>query len=221
MHHSFIDKYSDRSSAVHNLSAIPKILVSLVVLVCILATPIHAAYLLIIYAILIAAIWFLSGVPILHLLKRLSITIPFIALIALGALFANGMVSPVHRYLLIVAKAVMAIAVLTILTSTTQFPKLMEGFSRLGTPKIISSIMAFLYRYIFILIDEAERLNMGRKSRQLSSSKKLAWKGRAWMMGTLFVRSLERSERVYRAMLSRGFAGEIKVMHRPKREKNR
>jgi cobalt/nickel transport system permease protein len=219
MHHSFIDKYSDRSSAMHDLGAIPKILISLVILVCILATPIHAAYLLIIYAVFIAGVWFLSGVPTVHILKRLSITIPFIALIALGALFANGMASPIQRYLLIVAKAVMAIAVLTILTSTTRFPQLMGGFSRLGTPKVISSIMAFLYRYIFILIDEAERLNMGRKSRQLSTSKRLAWKGRAWMTGTLFVRSLERSERVYRAMLSRGFAGELKVMDRLKREK--
>jgi len=213
MHHNFIDRYSDRSSAIHGLDAVTKIVASIIVLICILSTPYEAYYLLLIYTALLAAFWALSGVPPVHLLKRLGLAIPFIALIALGTLFTEGSASTLGNYFMIVYKAALAIAVVTILTSTTRFPYLLKGFGRLGMPRVISAILAFLYRYIFILIDEAERLNMGRKSRNFSSSLKLAWKGRAWMTGTLFIRSMDRSERIYRAMLSRGFTGQIKTMN--------
>lgn len=210
MHHSFIDRYSDGASPIHRLGASLKIFLIIVSLICIIITPYRWFALLAIYAFLIGLAWMISRVPPAHLFKRLRLIVPFIAIIALGAFFAEGPVPPLGRYLLIVCKSILAIAVLTMLTSTTRFPDLLKGFSRLGMPRILVAILAFLYRYIFILIDEAERLNIGRLSRHLSSSRRLAWKGRAWMMGTLFVRSIDKSERVYQAMLARGFTGEIK-----------
>lgn len=107
--------------------------------------------------------------------------------------------------------------ILTLLTSTTPFPQLLHGFGCLGMPRIMRSLLAFLYRYIYIIFDEAERLSMGRRSRQFAPSRVLAWKSRAWMIGTLFLRSLDRSERVYRAMLARGFTGDMKTLAEPRR----
>ena len=212
MHHSFIDKYSDRSSIIHRVDAQLKIIIAFAALIIIIGTPQNYAMALVGYAIVIGICWLISRVPLTHLVKRLGIALPFVTLIAVGTAFGGNLSSPLDRFVVIVAKAALAITVLTILTSTTRFPQMLKGCSRLGMPRVISSIMAFLYRYIFILIDEAERLNMGRRSRRFSRSRRLAWKGRAWMTGALFVRSLERSERVYQAMLARGFSGQIHTL---------
>jgi cobalt/nickel transport system permease protein len=212
MHHSFIDKYSDIASPVHRIDPRLKIGVAVIALLCILSTPPPAALALAGFAACILATWIAARLPLIHLLKRLGLAVPFVVLIAIGSAFAGGGEAPWHRFLFIVAKAMLAIAVLTMLTSTTRFPSLLTAFEQFRMPRIISSILAFIYRYIFILIDEAERLGIGRRSRQLSRNIRLAWKARAHSIGTLFLRSLERSERVYGAMQARGYDGTMRSM---------
>ncbi len=215
MHHSFIDRYSDRPSPIHAVDPRIKLVAATIMLVCIVTMPVPRAYLLVPYALIIALLWVAATVPPAHLFKRLAVLIPFIALMALGSLFIGDWLSAFTRFGIILAKATLAVATLTLLTATTPFPDLLKAFSKLGMPRIMTSILAFLYRYIFIIIDEAERLSVGRRSRQLAKRRVLAWQSRAWMIGTLLLRSLDRSERIYRAMLSRGFAGEIRTMHAP------
>lgn len=212
MHHSFIDKYSDRDSILHRFDPRLKVLCAITAIICILSTPTALASYLLFYAALILTIWLLSRLPFTHLLTRLGITLPFIALIALGTIFSNGETLPIHRYLIIIAKSALAITILTLLASTTRFPNLLKALEWYRMPKIILSLLAFLYRYIFILIDEFERISIGRKSRQFTKNLKTAWQSRAWTIGTLFLRSFERSERIYAAMLARGFSGEIRTL---------
>jgi cobalt/nickel transport system permease protein len=62
-----------------------------------------------------------------------------------------------------------------------------------------------MYRYLFVLIDEAERLNRARSSRTFSASRLRRWHTLASLIGQLFVRSTERAERIYAAMSARGW----------------
>lgn len=215
MHHSFIDKYSGGTSVVHRADARLKISIALIALICIISTPPVHDIALIGYAFLFGLCWIASGLPLLHLLQRIGLALPFIAVIALGTLVVDHAVPAASRYLFIIAKATLAIAVLTLLTSSTRFHNLLRGFAWFGIPRIMTSLLAFLYRYVFILIDEAERLSRGRRSRQLARRRLLAWRSRAWQIGTLFLRSMERSERVYNAMLARGFTGHIRSIESP------
>jgi len=210
MHHSFIDKYSDGTSAIHRFDVRLKIVLSIATLICILSTPQAYMVLLAGYAALILLGWWAAHLPWKHLAQRIGIALPFVALIALGTLIAADRDTRVLYFFFIVAKAALAIGVLSLLTSTTRFPQLLDGFAWFGAPRILTAVLAFLYRYLFILLDEGERLSIGRRSRQLARRRALAWKSRAWMVGTLFLRSLERSERVYHAMLARGFSGSIR-----------
>lgn len=212
MHHSYVDKYGGGMSAIHRTDARLKIIVAFTALICIISTPPSQAAALIGYALLFGLCWIVSGLPPAHLLQRMGLALPFIALIAIGAIVVDSAVPAISHYLFIVAKAALAIAVLTLLTSSTRFHNLLRGFAWFGMPRIMTSILAFLYRYAFILVDEAGRLAMGRKSRQLAHRRTLAWKSRAWQVGTLFLRSMERSDRVYNAMLARGFSGRIRSM---------
>jgi cobalt/nickel transport system permease protein len=75
-----------------------------------------------------------------------------------------------------------------------------------------------MYRYIFIIADEALRLHRAREARSASpkgaTHGSITWETRVLggMIGSLFLRSYERSERIHAAMLSRGFDGAIRTM---------
>jgi len=97
-----------------------------------------------------------------------------------------------------------------LLSSTTRFDELLKGMQSLKCPKLIIMILSFMYRYTFILLDEILRMKRAKESRQIQ--KATNWfeiKTIAQMIGSLFVRSYERGERVYYAMCSRGFKGDV------------
>lgn len=212
MHHTFIDNYSSGTSVLHRADPRLKIAVAVVVIVCIVTVPPSDATLLIAYAVALSLLWLYIRLPFMHLAKRLSIALPLVAIIAAGTLFAGTDHAPWQLLCVLLAKAALAIAVTSLIVSTTAFPKLIRGLEWYGMPCIVTAVLAFLYRYFFVLIDEFERLSIGRRSRQFTGKRMLTWKSGAWMIGTLFVRSMERSERIYRAMLSRGFDGRMHAL---------
>jgi len=65
--------------------------------------------------------------------------------------------------------------------------------------------VALLYRYLFVLLDEMERMNRARHSRTFTQHRWRTWKNLASVIGQLFVRSTERAERIYAAMCARGW----------------
>jgi len=78
---------------------------------------------------------------------------------------------------------------------------------KLGSPKILTMLTSFMYRYSFILIDEMHRMKRARDSRCFGGKWFWQLKVIGQMIGTLFLRSFYRGERVYMAMLSRGYRG--------------
>src|SRR5208337_2865218 len=94
-----------------------------------------------------------------------------------------------------------------LLSSTTTLPQLIKGMEKLGSPKIFTMLASFMYRYSFILIDEVYRMKRARDSRSFGG--RWLWQTEVigHMIGTLFLRSYHRGERVYLAMLSRGYQG--------------
>lgn len=127
----------------------------------------------------------------------------------------------VMRFLSILIRAWLSIQMAIMLVSTTQFPSLIHAFEHLHVPRILTSIIAFLYRYIFVLADEASRLMRARESRSAGLPGKKQGGNLIWrikivgsMAGQLFLRSYERSDRIYNAMLSRGYEGHIRTLKR-------
>jgi cobalt/nickel transport system permease protein len=122
----------------------------------------------------------------------------------------------VERCINITIKAWLSITAAILLTGTTPFLKLITGFRQLRIPLILISIIELMWRYLFVLVDEVNRLIRARSSRSSTINGKhhpggsIFWRGRVTgnMAGSLFLRSIERSERIYAAMLSRGYNGE-------------
>jgi cobalt/nickel transport system permease protein len=101
-----------------------------------------------------------------------------------------------------------------LMVATTSFPDLLHALRHLRVPEVLVSIISFMYRYLFVLVDEALRLLRAREARSAlrqgqSGGGSITWRARTAgnMAGQLFLRSFDRSERIFSAMQSRGFSG--------------
>ena len=113
-------------------------------------------------------------------------------------------VSVILRFILTVSAALILIA-------TTSFPGVCNALDRLKVPKLFVVQLMFLYRFIFVLTEEALRMFRARSIRSFDKGRPDI-KQFVQMMGLLFLRTLERAERIYLAMRSRGFDGEIRTI---------
>ena len=124
------------------------------------------------------------------------------------------------RFGSIVARSWLSVQAAILLVSVTQFPDLIHAFEHLRVPRVLTTVVAFLYRYLFVLTDEMLRLLRARQARSAATVGRKAGGSMGWrarvagnMAGQLFLRSYERSERIYNAMLARGYTGNIRTLH--------
>ena len=233
MHIHFLDTYCPGESPLHGLEPRVKFISTLALIVALTATPPTAWPVYLMLAAVIGTALLLSGVSPSRLLRRSLIALPF-TLVAATLIFTkegrpllslpiltwrlNATYQGLILFLSIVVKSWLSVLAAVILSATTPFPDLLRAMRALGLPQVIVSTMAFMYRYLFLLADEALRLARARDSRSAALQGKgggsLAWRTKVvgGMAGSLFLRSYERSERIYAAMLSRGFRGEIRSL---------
>jgi cobalt/nickel transport system permease protein len=92
-----------------------------------------------------------------------------------------------------------------LLANTTPFSDLLRVLKRLHVPALLVTTLALMYRYLFVLIDEAQRMKRARTSRTFSSKRSWTWHMSATVISQLFIRASERAERIYDAMCARGW----------------
>ncbi|MBN2026589.1 MAG: cobalt ECF transporter T component CbiQ [Actinobacteria bacterium] len=225
MKHAFLDEYSGLQSPIHQLDPRAKLVGFIALIIICVTTPpdlyiAFAAYLGLELVLLI-----MSRLPWKHVLKRMLIVLPFILVVAVFLPFFNkgggsynlGPLTVSGHGLLVLwnvaAKSTVSVLAVILLSSTTPFPELLKGMEKLKVPHLLTTIMSFMYRYIFVLMDELQRMRRARDSR--------GWSGRwLWhakvighMIAALFLRSYERGERVYAAMLARGYDGGVRTIY--------
>jgi cobalt/nickel transport system permease protein len=89
--------------------------------------------------------------------------------------------------------------------------RLCAGLERLGLPRVFVVQLLFLYRYIFVIADEALRMRRGMELRSIGGrSPKLRVYGS--LVGHLLLRAMDRAQRIYGAMLARGFSGDMPTL---------
>jgi cobalt/nickel transport system permease protein len=123
-----------------------------------------------------------------------------------------------RQFATIAFKSWVSVQAALLLTFTTPFPEIVEALRRLRVPKLMVAIISFMYRYLAVLTDEATRMLRARSARAASIDGQpkgsLTWRAKVVgsMVGSLFLRAYERSERIYAAMQSRGFTGELRFL---------
>ncbi|MDI6799778.1 MAG: cobalt ECF transporter T component CbiQ [Actinomycetota bacterium] len=165
-----------------------------------------------------------SGLKLTHIIKRVALALPFMLVLVIslpffgqsgdqvaGRIFGLPMYSEGLSTLFTAgAKATLAILAISILTVSTPFDRLMEGFKGLGAPKVFLATVSFMQRYVHVLSDEAQRMKRARDSRNFNPRWIWQTKTIGNMIGVIFLRSYERGERVYISMLARGYDGKEK-----------
>lgn len=194
-----------------------KILGALLFVIVVVATPIQnlVAYLgfLIILLILIK----LSQLPYRTVFLRSLVEIPFVLFALLMPFFGTGAKVQFLGLELyeaglwagagIVAKGTIGVVTAIILSGSTSARDILGGLEKLRVPAPLVSIATFMLRYLNVINDELGRMKIARESRGFEERGLKSWRILAQTVGALFIRSYERGERVYLAMLSRGFAG--------------
>ncbi len=223
MRHDFIDKYSDRNSPIHRIDARVKIICILAFIV--LATSAMNIYALIASFALLTGVFIVSLVPLKWAFVKASIVVPFAGSFALvkalttsGSSIASwGILNVTSEGVAIAAllffRAYISIYAIVLLTSTTRFPTLLAALEKLKVPPLITSMISFTYRYIFVFTDEAERLERAKAAKCIEGAQyKLRLSASAKTIGLVFIKAYERGERIYRSMLARGFDGTINTL---------
>ncbi|MCW2688882.1 MAG: cobalt transporter component CbiQ, partial [Mycobacterium sp.] len=172
-----------------------------------------------VYAAIVLSVWRVAPIPLRWILPRMLIEAPFLVLAVLLPFSAGGeriavaglqlSVSGLYGAWGIVIKGTLGVAASLTVAATTSARELPAGLSRLGVPAVVTSMLVLMIRYIDVLSAEASRMRTARMSR--GDSPRLLHQAGAIAkgIGALFLRSYERGERVYAAMLSRGFDGRV------------
>ncbi len=111
---------------------------------------------------------------------------------------------------LIVLKAVAIVLTAYAIFGSSRFDVSMLALQRLKCPKIIVQMLLFTYRYIFVFLAEMQRMETAMRARGfVKKADKRTLQVMGNFVGTLLIRSFERTERIYKAMLSKGYQGEF------------
>ena len=92
-----------------------------------------------------------------------------------------------------------------LLAGTTAFSEILRVLRAIHVPWLLLTTLTLMYRYLFVLADEAQRMRRARLSRTFIHDRWRTWKSLGTVIGQLFVRSTERAERIYAAMCARGW----------------
>jgi cobalt/nickel transport system permease protein len=107
----------------------------------------------------------------------------------------------------LLAKATLGVLGGLLLAGTTEPAALLRGLERLRLPSPLVQIMGFMLRYLEVVTDEMRRMRIAAASRGFTARNPRHWPVLAASIGALFIRSFERGERIYQAMISRGYDG--------------
>jgi cobalt/nickel transport system permease protein len=226
MHVNTFDAYRHGHTPVHALDPRVKVVLTFAFILGVVLLPDGAWLGFALSWTLVAAAAQVAGLGVRYLLTRSLIALPFaLAAVTLlftlpgQAIFALGKFTISDAGLLrfgsILVRSWLAVQAAVLLMAVTPFPDLVHALRHLRVPAVLTAVIAFMYRYLFVLVDEALRLLRARAARSVGRGGSLRWRARVagGMVGQLFLRSLERSDRVYHAMLARGYRGELLTMN--------
>ncbi|MFG2877531.1 cobalt ECF transporter T component CbiQ [Streptomyces sp. NPDC048337] len=214
--------YRHGHSPVHALPPHCKLAAAFAFVVIVVSTPREAVWAFGLYAVLLAVATAVARVPAGFLLRRLLIEVPFVAFAVLMPFVAEGervevlgmslSVSGLWGAWNVLAKGTLGVAASLLLASTTELRALLLGLQRLKLPPLLVQIASFMIRYGDVISGELRRMSIARRSRGFEARGIRHWGVLAKTAGALFIRSYERGERVYLAMVSRGYTGSMPVI---------
>lgn len=236
MHFHFLDPYHRGGSPLHRADPRVKFLLTLAFILAVSATPMGAWPVYVLLLALVVAASLASELGVTFAMRRGLVALPFalaafpLLLTVKGPPLLDMPLGPwtlivtttgAVRFASIVLKSWISVQAAILMVATTSFPDLLAAMRAVRIPRLLVAIVALMWRYLAVLADEATRLTRARAARSGSFTGRgggsVVWRGQVTghMVGNLFVRGYERGERIYAAMLARGYDGEPRAFPRP------
>jgi cobalt/nickel transport system permease protein len=218
-----LDRLSYQDTFMHRLDPRTKVITTLVFLLAVISFPKYEVTALLPFFLFPVLFMTLGDIPAGFVIKKVLIVSPFavfvgifnpffdraVALNLFGLPISAGWVS----FVSIILKFILSISAAILLVATSSFPGVTRALQRLGMPRLFTTQLIFLYRYMFVLMEEAMRIVRARDMRSFGR-RGLGVRVFIRLIGMLFMRTISRAERIYNAMLSRGFSGDIPSVRR-------
>lgn len=112
----------------------------------------------------------------------------------------------------IMLRFVLTVSAALVLVACTGMNRLCAGLERMGLPRVFAVQLLFLHRYLFVVVAEGSRMLRSMELRSAGAGT-MGLRIYGSLVGHLLIRSMARADRIYRAMVARGFDGEIRVLH--------
>jgi len=215
-----IDQFALADTAVHRIDPRVKVLTALIFIVSVVSFERYAVIPLlpfVLYPVILATE---GRVPLGWLGSRLLAAAPFAVLIGLfNPLLDREVVATIGplvitggwvSYLSIIIRFLLTTAAALVLIATTSFNGVCMALERLGVPDVFATQLLFLYRYLFVLAEEALTMQQARDLRSFGR-RGTGIRVLGQILGHLLLRTYARAQRVYSAMLLRGFDGHVRV----------
>lgn len=235
MHVHFLDPYRSGHSAIHQLDPRIKFVLAVGFIFTTALTPIGAWPVYIFLFALAISVEVLSELGVGFVMRRAVLAFPFV-LAALPVIFTiegpvlfslsigpwtlAATIPGIERFISIALKSWISVQIAIVLATSTPFPDLMVAMRAVHVPRLLVAIFGLMWRYLFVFADEALRLIRARTARSgesdqpgLRTGGSILWRARiaGGMAGNLFLRAFERSDRIYMAMVARGYDGEVRA----------
>jgi cobalt/nickel transport system permease protein len=208
VHHLIIDEWARRDSPLHRRDARVKLVALMIFLISAGTTDLYAHKSVAALGVVAVAAAVLGRLPLIGVLKRALVVLPFTAAFASMVALSGDM----NRAGMLVARSYLSAVAVLVVVGTTPLPALINGLERLGCPRFLALVVHFINRYLIVIGDEAARMRMAA----------LARGGRGWRfrqaagaLAVLFGRSFARAEGIHRAMVARGFTGRFPTLTKP------
>lgn len=219
-----IDKYAGLSSPIHHWDPRAKLIAILCLIFSVVLIPeLKIAFIGLVIALTLV---FVSRIPFSFVLKHLEWVILFVFPLFVIILFTYHQGAEIAKFYfltvtygglerasLISIKALSAVILIFPMIGTMRFDTTMKALERLKIPNKLVQMIMFTYRYIFVLTSELQRMFRSLTSRGFSRGINIyTMSTTGKLIGMLFVRSHERAERVFSAMVSRGYGGNLHTL---------
>jgi len=214
----YLDMLSYKDTFIHRLDPRTKLCATVFFIVMVVSFPKYEVSGLLPFLLFPVLLFSLGDIPVKFIMKKVLLVSSFAFFIGIfnplldrqpmhilyGVTVSGGWVS----FFSVMLKFLLTITSALLLIATTSFPGICHALRKFGVPDIFISQLLFLYRYIFVLVEEAMKVVRARDMRSFGKRGK-GMTVFAGIIGALFLRTVERAERIYQAMLSRGFSGTL------------
>ena len=222
-------EYRAGDTLIHKLDARVKLILTVTGVLSIALTPVGSWPIYFLWTMMAMAITIVARLPAGRVLKRSAWVLPFAAmavplaftvrgtpLVSVGGLTISAAGS--ERWVTVICKSWISGLGVIIFSATTPFTEILMATRAMGLPPLLAMVIELMGRYLWVLNEEARRMLRARAARSACSAEacpRRRWLWQAvtlgWLAGSLFLRAIERGERLYLSMTARGYDGRVRI----------